>query len=217
MRGAKLDIHPLTPGRWDDFETLFGERGAYGGCWCMWWRCTRKEFEANQGEKNRKALKSLVDGGSVPGLIGYVESKPAVWCALGPREDFPSIGRSRILKPIDDVPTWSLPCLFVGQGFRGQGAGRKSDSGRCRLRARPGWTGDRGLPDCSPRGQTSARVQLHGVSGNIQTGRFHRSRPAVGRPHDHAPHHQIVSRGAARVRIPTPLQGPPRLRPADPA
>ncbi len=121
MKALQMDIHPLTPDRWADFETLFGSRGAYGGCWCMWWRTTRKEFEANQGEKNRLALKALVDGGSVPGLIGYVEGEPAVWCALGPREDFPSIGRSRILKPIDEKPVWSLPCLFVGKGFRGRG------------------------------------------------------------------------------------------------
>ena len=121
MSDPALDIHPLTPARWNDFETLFGERGAYGGCWCMWWRCTRKEFEANQGEKNRLALKALVDGGSIPGLLGYAAGEPAVWCALGPREDFPSIGRSRVLKPVDDAPVWSLPCLFVGKGFRGQG------------------------------------------------------------------------------------------------
>jgi GNAT superfamily N-acetyltransferase len=120
-----MDIHPLTPERWADLEELFGPRGAYGGCWCMWWRTTRKEFEACQGESNRKALKKLVDAGQVPGLIGYDQGKPAAWCALGPRGDFPSIGRSRVLKPIDDTPVWSLPCLFVGKDFRGQGLAEK--------------------------------------------------------------------------------------------
>ena len=33
-----LEFHPLTIERWGDFEKLFGPRGAYGGCWCMWWR-----------------------------------------------------------------------------------------------------------------------------------------------------------------------------------
>ena len=56
----------------------------------------------------------------MPGLIGYVEDRPAAWCAICPREDFPSIGRSRVLKPVDETPVWSLPCLFVGKGFRGQ-------------------------------------------------------------------------------------------------
>jgi hypothetical protein len=46
-----MEIHPLTPDRWDDFEELFGSRGAYGGCWCMWWRTTRKEFEAFKGDE----------------------------------------------------------------------------------------------------------------------------------------------------------------------
>jgi GNAT superfamily N-acetyltransferase len=115
-----VEIHPLTKRRWPDFEALFGPRGAYGGCWCMWWRTSRKEFTANQGAGNRRAMKALVESGRVPGLIGYVDGEPAAWCALGPREDFPSIGRSRVLKRIDDQPVWSLPCLFVGKDFRGR-------------------------------------------------------------------------------------------------
>ena len=120
VKDKGMEIHPLTPERWSDFEALFGTRGAYGGCWCMWWRTTRKEFDACQGEKNRLAMKALVEAGQVPGLIGYVEGQPAAWCALGPRDDFPSINRSRVLKKLDDTPVWSLPCLFVGKGFRGQ-------------------------------------------------------------------------------------------------
>jgi GNAT superfamily N-acetyltransferase len=115
-----LEVHPLTKKRWPDFETLFGPRGAYGGCWCMWWRTSRKEFADCQGEKNRLAMKALVDGGTVPGLIGYVDGRPAAWCALGPRDDFESINRSRVLKKLDDTPVWSLPCLFVGKDFRGR-------------------------------------------------------------------------------------------------
>ena len=38
-------IHPLTPDRWDDLEALFGPRGAYGGCWCMFWRVSRAQSE----------------------------------------------------------------------------------------------------------------------------------------------------------------------------
>ena len=40
-----LTFYPLTPERWKDFEELFGPRGACGGCWCMWWRLKRSEFE----------------------------------------------------------------------------------------------------------------------------------------------------------------------------
>ena len=43
---AGFEVHPLSPERWPDFETLCGVHGACGGCWCMWWRSTRREFEA---------------------------------------------------------------------------------------------------------------------------------------------------------------------------
>jgi hypothetical protein len=44
----ELEVHPLTPERWADFERLFGPRGAYGGCWCMYWRITRSTIEEAQ-------------------------------------------------------------------------------------------------------------------------------------------------------------------------
>jgi hypothetical protein len=64
---------PLTPDRWVDFESLFGGRGAYGGCWCMWWRMKRNEFESCRGEGTRQAMKSLVERSPLAG----VRSPPA--------------------------------------------------------------------------------------------------------------------------------------------
>ena len=64
-----LEIHPLTPDRWQDFETLLGPHGAYGGCWCMFWRQTRKDFERLKGETNRCLFKAVVDRGEMPGLL----------------------------------------------------------------------------------------------------------------------------------------------------
>ncbi len=52
-------IKPLISKNWIDFEKLFGSKGAYAGCWCMWWRLSRKEFESSQGEANRQAMRSI--------------------------------------------------------------------------------------------------------------------------------------------------------------
>jgi GNAT superfamily N-acetyltransferase len=116
-----LQFHALTPERWSDLENLFGKRGACGGCWCMWWRLARKEFIENKGEGNRRSLKSIVDSGGVPGIIAYHNGQPVGWCALGPRETYSTLERSRILKRVDDKQTWSVVCFFIAKQFRHKG------------------------------------------------------------------------------------------------
>jgi GNAT superfamily N-acetyltransferase len=120
-RSLKPDFYPATPERWADLEALFGPRGACGGCWCMVWRLPRQEWEAGKREKNRRALKTIVETGTEPGVLAYVGGKPAGWCAVAPRADYPGLARSRVLKPIDDTPVWSVSCFFIGKEFRKQG------------------------------------------------------------------------------------------------
>ena len=120
-KDLSLAFHPLTPERWEDFETLFGERGACGGCWCMVWRRTRKEFDANKGAGNKAAMKALVKKEAVPGILAYSNGEAIGWCAIAPRECYVSLERSRVLKAVDDVPVWSISCLFIARPFRGRG------------------------------------------------------------------------------------------------
>jgi GNAT superfamily N-acetyltransferase len=112
----------VTPDRWDDFAAVMGPRGAYGGCWCMFWRMKRSDFSAGQGEPNREAMRGVVARGEEPGIIGYDEGKPVGWCAIAPRDETPAIGRSPVLKPVDDAPAvWSITCFYVIRGYRRQG------------------------------------------------------------------------------------------------
>lgn len=134
----RLKVHPLTPDRWPDLEALFGENGAYGGCWCMWWRTTRREFGEQAGEGNRRALRQIVEGGEIPGVLGYLEGEAVGWCSLAPREQFGSLERSPVLKRLDDEPVWSIVCFFVARGHRGQGIGREMLQGALDYAARSG-------------------------------------------------------------------------------
>jgi GNAT superfamily N-acetyltransferase len=120
-----FDAHPLTSDRWNDFETLFGAKGACGGCWCMFPRLRRSEYERLKGDGNRRAMKKLVESGRVAGLLGYMEGAPAAWCSIEPRELIGSLARSRILAPVDDEPVWSIVCLFLSKSHRGQGLSTK--------------------------------------------------------------------------------------------
>jgi GNAT superfamily N-acetyltransferase len=114
-------FHPLTADRWGDLERLFGERGACGGCWCMFWRRPRRVFAAQKGAGNRRAFRRLVASGPPPGILAYVGSDPAGWCALAPREAYSSLARSRVLAPVDDRPVWSVTCFFVARPHRRSG------------------------------------------------------------------------------------------------
>lgn len=117
----KLTFAPLTPDRWSDFEALFGPKGACAGCWCMWWRLPRRDWVAGKGEGNRRALRALVEGGQVPGVLAYEAGAPVGWVAIEPRERYPRFLASRTLKPVDERPVWSITCFYVARSHRGRG------------------------------------------------------------------------------------------------
>jgi GNAT superfamily N-acetyltransferase len=43
------------------------------------------------------------------------------WCQLTPRAALPWLDRAWRLKRVDDLPVWSLSCLYVRKGRRRQG------------------------------------------------------------------------------------------------
>lgn len=117
----KLAIKPLTPARWKDFEALFGPRGACAGCWCQWNRLPSKEFSAVRGPGAKRLMKRLVDAGEPTGLLAYEGKRAVGWAALAPREAYRRLETSRVLKPVDERPVWSVPCFFTAKEARGRG------------------------------------------------------------------------------------------------
>ena len=87
----------------------------------MWWRLKRSEFERQKGEANKQAMKAIVEAGEIPGIIAYIQGRPVAWCSVAPREQYPVLGRSRILKPVDETPVWSVVCFFVDKSHRNRG------------------------------------------------------------------------------------------------
>jgi GNAT superfamily N-acetyltransferase len=121
---VSFEARPLTPATWADLEELFALPGGsiVRGCWCMYYRRTGKvSVSAAAGVDNRSQLCSLVDSGVVPGLVGYVDGRPAGWISLGPREDYLKLRRSPVMKPVDDAEVWSVVCAYVAKEFRGRG------------------------------------------------------------------------------------------------
>jgi len=81
----------------------------------MWWHLSRQALLRGNDVSNREALRT---SGDPPGLLIYARGQPVGWCAVAPRQTYPALQRSRILKPVDNRPVWSVPCLFVAKPYR---------------------------------------------------------------------------------------------------
>lgn len=118
----QFTFEPLTKRNWSKLVQLFGEKGACGNCWCMYFRLKKAAFDQGKyGEGNKNALKDLVWSGQPTGLLAICEGRAVAWCAFAPREDFLKLENSRVHKRIDHNAVWSIPCTFIHKDFRRQG------------------------------------------------------------------------------------------------
>lgn len=111
----------MTIKEWADLLSLFEEPGVHRGCWCMYWRVKRSEFNKLYGEDNKQALRGIVESGRVPGILAYLDGQPVGWCSIAPREEFAVLDRSRTLRRVDDKLVWSIVCFFVSKPYRHRG------------------------------------------------------------------------------------------------
>jgi len=119
---SQLTFEPLTQANWSKFVQLFGEKGACGSCWCMYYRLKKVDFEEGKADGgNKEGMKKLVAENKPTGILGFYEEQAIAWCAFAPREDYLKLENSRIHKRIDNNPVWSIPCFFIDKKFRHNG------------------------------------------------------------------------------------------------
>jgi GNAT superfamily N-acetyltransferase len=104
----------------------------------MAWRLPRKDWVSGKRAGNKRALRRLVDSGETPGLLAYLGKEPIGWCAVAPRERYVALARSRVLRPVDDRPVWSISCLFVSKPYRRRGISSRLLGAAVDLAARRG-------------------------------------------------------------------------------
>jgi GNAT superfamily N-acetyltransferase len=118
---VELSFKPIKRNLWPDLEELFGLNGACGGCWCMFWKLRGKAYDESKGYTARQMHKSIVDSGTVTGLLAYRDGEVVGWVAVEPRTSYEKLAHSRALKPVDDQPVWSVTCFFVAKTHRRKG------------------------------------------------------------------------------------------------
>jgi GNAT superfamily N-acetyltransferase len=153
--GAAVHVEPVTPERWDDLVAVLGPSGGDGGCWDMFWRLTGSEYAASNRDRNRTALRELVQVRSpAPGLLAYRDGEPAGWMSVGPRSGYRRLARSRHFPPVDERPVFSVICFRVMPAHRDAGVsaalldaavGHARERGAAAVEAYPVDTGGRRL------------------------------------------------------------------------
>jgi GNAT superfamily N-acetyltransferase len=123
---VSIEVHPVTPDRWNDLVTLFEQRGPRGGhrntpahgCWCMYWRDRRLQH----GEPKKRALAKLVRDGREPGLLAYEDGVAVGWVSVAPRDEFAAILASPQYGPREEeAGVWSIVCFVVDRPRRRDG------------------------------------------------------------------------------------------------
>jgi hypothetical protein len=163
-----IDIHPLTPRRWRDLETLFRTNSVTRGCWCMWFRIAGPEFRENSGDGNRGAFQRVVRRAEQPpGLLAYIDGAPVGWCAVAPRQEYPRLQRSPVTKAVDDQPVWSITCFFVAMTGRGTGVTRTLLREAVAFAARHGAKIVEGYPVDPAEGRITDDAAYHGLASTF--------------------------------------------------
>jgi GNAT superfamily N-acetyltransferase len=66
-------------------------------------------------------MRRLCEREHPPGVVTYRDAEPVGWCNIGPRAEITRLAGSRHIRPLDDLPVWSIVCVVVRPGHRRQG------------------------------------------------------------------------------------------------
>jgi GNAT superfamily N-acetyltransferase len=86
----------------------------------MYWRIG-SGYRHQTAETNKGSFHAVVRSGSPPGLLAFSGKKAVGWCQVTSRDALPWINRVAKLRPVDDVPVWSISCFYIRKGHRKRG------------------------------------------------------------------------------------------------
>ncbi|WP_137845599.1 GNAT family N-acetyltransferase [Microbacterium sp. 2FI] len=113
-----IRVRPAT--EFDDVKSLVGPKRADANvCWCLSYRIPSKENVALRGADRGDRVRELMALGP-PGVLAYDGDEVVGWAAVHPRADT-SFATNRKIPHVDDLDVWSVWCIRVRPGHRGEG------------------------------------------------------------------------------------------------
>lgn len=114
-----IEVRPASS--FEDVRTMVGpKRPDANVCWCLSYRIPSKENLALKGPERGERVAQLLREDPPPGVLAYDGDEVVGWAAVHPRADT-TFARNRKIPHVDDLDVWSLWCVRVRPGHRGQG------------------------------------------------------------------------------------------------
>ena len=115
-----IEVRPAT--EFADVKAMVGpKRPDANVCWCLSYRLTSsKENQALRGEARGERVRELIAQDPPPGVLAYDNDEVVGWAGVHPRADT-SFATNRRIPHVDDLDVWSVWCIRVRPGHRGEG------------------------------------------------------------------------------------------------
>ena len=130
----------------EDVKAVLGPKRADANvCWCLSYRLPSKDNVALRGTERGDMVRRLCRQDPPPGVLAYDGGEVVGWAAVHPRADT-SFATSRKIPQVDDADVWSVWCIRVRPGHRGQGISHQLLAGAVEFARRYGAPAIEGYP-----------------------------------------------------------------------
>ncbi|MFJ8227181.1 GNAT family N-acetyltransferase [Streptomyces griseus] len=156
----------------EDVRTLVGPKSPEANvCWCLSHRIPAKLNAELRGPARGEYVAGLCRAEPPPGVLAYDGDEPVGWAAVAPRADT-SFARSRTIPHLDDSPVWSLWCVRVRPGHRGQGISHELIAGAVEFARAHGAPAIEAYPLDSGGAKVDTTMAYLGVRKNFERAGF---------------------------------------------
>ncbi|GAA3697460.1 GNAT family N-acetyltransferase [Arthrobacter ginkgonis] len=162
---------PVTPDRFEDFADVINPNRRDTHCWCLSHRLGAKDIEELGGGSREQAMRRLCERENPPGVLTYRDGEPVGWCSIGPRSEIPRLAASKLMRPVDEVPVWSIICVVVRSGRRKQGVTGRLIEGAVRYAASRGAPAVEAYP-VDPEGRMDLTMAFVGTRSMFEKAGF---------------------------------------------
>lgn len=113
-----IEVRPAE--EFADIKSMVGpKRPDADVCWCLSYRIPSKENLSLHREARGRKVEALMQQGP-PGVLAYDGDQVVGWAAVHPRADT-AFATNRRIPHVDDLDVWSVWCIRVRPGHRGEG------------------------------------------------------------------------------------------------